>query len=188
MSVQGVVYSDFDGVHNVPQREGLALAKIQTSGSRFFKDETTIAWDTEIFDLFAELILASGFELSWLTTWNEGSLISLAAEGMQFPHLNHAPAALNHRARGKREWTEWKARHIIADQKKNPRPFIWIDDKAPLYWQEVVEQHTTAPSFILATDSHSGLTREEILQMVLWIEKLGTTQSSSTIERAHSFR
>lgn len=172
MSVRGIVYSDFDGVYNVPKRTGLTTAKIRTAGSRFFRDETIIAWDEAILNLFGEFLKVTGFEFLWLTTWNEKSLIKRAAHGMGFPHRNHAPSALNHRAKGSKEWTEWKARYIIADQRKNPRPFVWIDDKAPLFWRELVEELTEAPSLILATDSKEGLTKEEMLKMVLWLEAL----------------
>lgn len=170
MAIPGVIYSDFDGVHNIPQRSGLLTAKVQTAGSKFFRPETTIAWDREILDLFGEFLLATGFKLEWLTTWNEHSLIQHAARGMEFPHRDHAPAALDHKAKGRKEWTAWKARHIIADQRRNPRPFIWIDDKAPHFWRDIVEESTEAPSLILATNSAAGLTRDEILQMVLWFE------------------
>lgn len=171
LASRGVVYSDFDGVHNVPQRQGLSTAKIPTAGTGLFRDETVIAWDSEILGLFTEFLEFSGFELSWLTTWNERSLIKRAAREMSFPHRAHAPAQLNRKARGNKQWTEWKARHIITDQRANPRPFIWIDDKAPHFWQKVVEELTVAPSLIISTHSVEGLTKDELLSMVLWAEK-----------------
>lgn len=181
MAAQGVIYSDFDGVHNVPERTGLATALVPTAGSSFFREETTIRWDREILELFIEFLRVSNFVLEWLTTWNEHSLIHHAARGMEFPHIAHAPANLDHKARGSKEWTAWKARHIITDQRRNPRPFIWIDDKAPHFWREVVEQSTSAPSLIIATDSISGLTKDEILQMVLWLERIrsGSKQNNN---------
>lgn len=172
MVTPGVIYSDFDGVHNVPHREGLLTAQISTVDSRFFKDETEIAWNGDTLQLFLDFISASGFDLEWLTTWNEGGLIHRAAQGMNFPHLNHVTVTLNGKARSKREWTHWKAAHIISDQRANPRPFIWIDDKAPYFWGEAVAQSTTAPSLIIPTDSIEGLTRQEILSMVTWLEGL----------------
>lgn len=180
MTAPGVIYSDFDGVHNVPERMGLLAATVPTAGSKFFREETTIRWDREILELFTEFLRASDFELEWLTTWNEHSLIHQAARGMEFPHIAHAPAALDHKAKGSKEWTAWKARHIITDQRRSPRPFIWIDDKAPLFWREVVEQSTSAPSLIIATDSISGLTKDEILQMVLWLERVRSGQKQNS--------
>lgn len=181
MDTQGVVYSDFDGVHNLPKRLGLQMARVTTAGSRFFRPETVIAWDREILELFGEFLRASGFGLVWLTTWNEHSLIKRAAQGMGFPHEEHAPAALNPEAQGSREWTEWKALHIIEDQRQNPRPFIWIDDKAPLFWREFVEEHTEAPSLILATNSTSGLSKAELLRMVSWLEAIRAGSVESAI-------
>ena len=172
MTINGVAYSDFDGVHNTPKRSGLRTARVATAGSKFFRAETIIAWDQEMLELFGEFLRVAGFGLVWLTTWNEHSLIKRAAQGMGFPHEEHAPAALNHEAKGSKEWTEWKALHIIADQRENPRPFIWIDDKAPLFWREFVEEHTVAPSLIIATDSHSGLTKADLLRMVDWAESV----------------
>ncbi len=170
--MRGMIYSDFDGVYNIPQREGLHTALVATPGSQHFREETTIAWDREILELLTEFIAASGFDFEWLTTWNEYSHIGAAAQGMNFGHMAHAPAQLNPQAKNSKAWTEWKARHILADQRANPRPFIWIDDKAPLFWREIVEQSTSAPSLIITTDSTSGLTREDVLQMVLWLQNL----------------
>jgi len=181
MTIHGVAYSDFDGVHNTPKRSGLSTARVKTAGSKFFRPETTIVWDEEILQLFAQFLRVSGFDLIWLTTWNEHSLIRGAAQGMNFPYEEHAPAALNHEAQGSKEWTEWKAHHIVADQRENPRPFIWIDDKAPLYWREFVEEHTEAPSLILTTDSYAGLTKADLLSMVNWFETVQSGIDRSAI-------
>lgn len=181
MANRGIVYSDFDGVHNTPKRSGLSTASVRTAGSKFFRPETTIVWDSEILELFCEFLSVSGFRFSWLTTWNEHSLIRLAAQGMGFPHEDHAPAALNHEAKGSKEWTEWKALHIIADQRENPRPFIWIDDKAPLFWREFVQEHTEAPSLIITTDSHSGLTKNDLLLMVDWLQSVSFDSAESSM-------
>lgn len=181
MANQGVIYSDFDGVYNTPKRSGLSTARVKTAGSKFFRSETTIVWDAELLQLLGEFLRVSDFDLIWLTTWNEHSLIKHAARGMGFPYEEHAPAALNHQAQGSKEWTEWKALHIIADQRETPRPFIWIDDKAPLFWREFVEEHTEAPSLILATDSLTGLTKSELLSMVNWLEALRAGETKSAI-------
>ncbi len=174
MASPGVIYSDFDGVYNIPSRPGLHSAKIATAGSRAFREETTIFWDREVFELFGEFLKASGFEFQWLTTWNEHSLIRQAAREMDFEHSNHPSVKLNHEAKGSKQWTAWKAGHIISDQRSNPRPFIWIDDRAPLFWREVVESSTAAPSLIIAPDSTSGIGKEEILEMVLWLDSVRT--------------
>ena len=181
METQGVVYSDFDGVYNIPKREGLSFAKVSTAGSKFFREETIVAWNREILELLGEFLQLTGFVFVWLTTWNEHSLIRGAAQGMNFPYEEHAPAALNHEAQGSKEWTEWKAHHIVADQRENPRPFIWIDDKAPLYWREFVEEHTEAPSLILTTDSYAGLTKADLLSMVNWFETVQSGIDRSAI-------
>lgn len=179
MEAQGVVYSDFDGVYNIPKREGLSFARVPTAGSKFFKEETTIAWNRDILELLGEFLGIADFIFVWLTTWNEHSLIKRAAEGMGFVHSDHAPAALNHAAKDSKEWTEWKALHIIEDQRRNPRPFIWIDDKAPLFWRAFVEEHTEASSLIITTDSSVGLTKDELLIMVNWLGRLRLQSASS---------
>lgn len=181
MAAQGVIYSDFDGVYNIPKREGLSFAKVPTSGSKFFREETVISWNREIMDLLGEFLGLTGFIFVWLTTWNEHSLIKRAAQGMGFVHSDHAPAALNHAAKDSKEWTEWKALHIIEDQRANPRPFVWIDDKAPHFWREFVEEHTDAPSLIITTDSHTGLTKDDLLKMVNWFEVLTIDTTSSKV-------
>ena len=180
MTINGVAYSDFDGVHNTPKRSGLRTARVATAGSKFFREETTVAWNREILELLTEFLQLTGFVFVWLTTWNEHSLIKRAASGMAFAHSDHAPAALNHAAKDSKEWTEWKALHIIEDQRRNPRPFVWIDDKAPLFWREFVEEHTEAPSLIITTDSRSGLTKDELLKMVDWFERVAAVDSRST--------
>ena len=163
-------YSDFDGVFNIPKSSSqVVTANVLTKNSKFLKKHTDISWNPEILSIFMELIDTGKYDFTWLTTWNDAGNIRLAVEAMGIQELHdHVPANLNKDARGKREWTRWKAQTIIDDQKNNPRPYIWVDDDAPTFWEDYVRGHTLAPSLIIKTHGRKGLTKKDLIKIIDW--------------------
>lgn len=163
-------YSDFDGVFNISKNNPTVVtADVATEGSEFLSKYSDVTWDPEILDLFRAVVVAGKYDFSWLTTWNDAGSILRAAEAMGLHELyEYAPANLNRDARSKKEWTQWKAEFIIADQRNNPRPFIWIDDDAPTYWEDYVRGNTLAPSKIIKTSSRRGLARKDLANIIDW--------------------
>ena len=122
------------------------------------------------------------FDFTWLTTWNDGSNIKRAAEVMGVPHLDkHIPSNLNNKAQGKKSWTQWKAEAIIEDQKVNPRPYIWIDDDAPLFWEDHVRGHVYSQGLIIKPHRSSGLTKEHLLRIIDWSSYQHSKQNISNV-------
>lgn len=169
MDDQIVIYSDFDGVYNIPESPQTVTAAVATQHSKYLARKNTIAWNPGTVAMLRQLLGAGDFQFIWHTTWNHGGNIRLAAEAMGLPQLmDHTRALLNDRAPNRKEWTRWKAESIIQDQEANPRPFIWIDDKAPIFWEDHVKGHTRAPSLVVKTNSRDGLLPEDFIRIIDW--------------------
>lgn len=163
-------YSDFNGVFNIPKSNpSVETVSITPKGSDFLRKRKFISWDPMVLGLFNEVIETGLFDFQWITTWNDAGNIHRATEVMGIGHLNsHIEADLNKDARNKREWTKWKADTIIENQRLNPQPYIWVDDDAPIFWEDYVKGNTLAPSLIIKTSSKTGLTKNDLLTILNW--------------------
>lgn len=176
-----VIYSDFDGVHNLPARlittenqEDTVSVKVETTSS-LLKPSQDVYYNEQVRDSFNALLATGLFDLTWHTTWNDGDSIIHAAEKIG---INPGGAEVvisdpdfNHDAKGKKDWTEWKARYIIEDQKNNPRPFVWIDDEATKFWDLEILGNVRSPGLIIQPKSRVGLTRAHILEIIEFAQK-----------------
>lgn len=165
-------YSDFDGVYNIPISSATNSATVTTKNSVFLKPESVVSWNQEVVQMLLELLDTNVYDFTWHTTWNDGGNIVFAAETLGFTQKEYSVSNLNSNAKGKREWTAWKAEHIIEDQTNNPRPFIWIDDCAPDFWEDHVRGHTREQSLIIKTNGRIGLTKKDILKIIDWTMKI----------------
>jgi len=166
------IYSDFDGVYNISQSDDTVTATIQTENSEFLARKSKITWNPEIVELLKDLLKTDIYDFVWHTTWNHAGNIRTAANIMGLEGVEtYSPISLNGGAKSRKEWTSWKAKSIVEDQAANPRPFIWIDDSAPIYWGDHVQGHSKAPSLVLIPNSKKGLCKEEILKIVDWTEE-----------------
>lgn len=163
-------YSDFDGVFNIPQSSGLTVtAAIEPENSDFLVNHRSISWNPEVLEIFMEMLATGKYDFTWLTTWNDAGNIELAAKKMGISEVcKHITAQLDKEARGKKAWTRWKAETIIADQANNPRPYIWVDDEAPTFWEDHVRGHTLAPSLVIKTHNSKGLTKKDLVKIIDW--------------------
>lgn len=161
-------YKDFDGVTNAPAP---AFAAIEThtvsiANHRYIKDNSELTIAPEVMHSLQAMRNDYNTEIVFLTTWNHDNAITLAMEQTGYlPHARVIPADLNHEAQDKAEWTQWKADAIIADQKNDPKPFVWVDDNAPAYWSEYVTLNVTTPHLIVQTDSTTGLTQADLAKI-----------------------
>lgn len=165
------IYSDFDGVFNIKKTKNTRSIGVKTQDTEFLAPLSFVHWNPYVVVRMKEFLSSGDYEFIWHTTWNHGNNSKSAANSIGLLGLgNQSPARLNAKAVDKREWTQWKAEYIVQDQKRNPRPFIWIDDHAPLYWTELVEKNTQSPSKILLTNSETGLTLDEIDGLAEWVK------------------
>lgn len=167
-----VIYSDFDGVFNVPDSSATASATIDTSDSEILRKQGNISWNPEVVKSMSELLETGLYDFIWHTTWNDGGNIVKAAQAMGFENfVEHTEAVLNRTAVSKMEWTRWKAEYILEDQAKNPRPFIWIDDTAPFFWGDYIRGHFRVLPLIIHTNGRVGLTTKDIVKIIDWTQE-----------------
>lgn len=174
-----VIYSDFDGVHNTSKGAasedlGIVSVEVETTSS-LLKPSQVVFFNEPVRDDFNHLLNTGIFDLTWHTTWNDGESILEAAEKIGIKagkaNVKVSEPDFNHDARGKKDWTEWKARYIIEDQKKNPRPFVWIDDESPKFWGDEVSGNVRSNGLIIQPKSRVGLTRAHILEIIEFAQK-----------------
>lgn len=166
------LYLDFDGVFNAtePQHDVVEKFIIKVKGSSNFRTENHITFSPTVVGLIEQLRQQYKAELVWLTTWNENNTVLRLAEHLGgLDHGRVLPANLHTRQVGKKDWTQWKAEAILADQQENPRPFVWVDDNAHTYWDNYVKGHTQQVSLFVSPRSRHGLTLENVLNMGVFL-------------------
>lgn len=172
-----VWYSDFDGVYNLPKSVPDTSQAVVKTDSIFLQKKNLICWKPEIVSLFRELLETGHYDFFWHTTWNDNGSIQEAArliglEGFE----KYTESNLHIGAQNRRAWTKWKAETIVSRQAVDDRPFIWIDDDAPNFWEDYVKGHTRAPSLILTPNKREGLSREHLIKVIDWTMKQRITK------------
>jgi hypothetical protein len=168
------LYLDFDGVLNAddPQHSEVRKFTMLTEGSINFQAESPIVFSPNVVEYLDKLRDQYDMELVWLTTWNENNLVLGFAEHLKgLDHGRVIPANLHTAQVGKREWTQWKAEAILADQAADPTPFVWVDDNAHEHWGDEVNAGTTVPSLHITPNSTWGLTRENLEEMEAFLSQ-----------------
>lgn len=174
MPFKATLYKDWDGITNAPNphfAEVMSL-DVEILDNPYLINPSRITFAPQVVRTIDQLREEYSVELVWSTTWNYLNAVELL-----HVHLNGLangrilPANLNHEAKGKGEWTAWKAEAIIADQQANPRPFVWIDDNAPTYWGDYVSEQVSQPHLIIIPNSLHGLTEEHFQQVREFLNK-----------------
>lgn len=165
MSFNATLYKDWDGITNAPEPlfEEVLSFNVAVEGNPYLLNPSRITYAPQVVATIDKIREAHGVELVWSTTWNYLNAVDLLPvhlHGLANGRVLHAN--LNHSARGKAEWTAWKAEAIIADQILNPRPFVWVDDNAPRYWGDHVSKNVDVPHLIVIPDSLHGLTEADL--------------------------
>jgi predicted AlkP superfamily phosphohydrolase/phosphomutase len=162
------LYLDFDGVFNAkePLHDAVKKFTIKVDGSSNFRAENHITFSPTVVSSIEQLRHKYHAELVWLTTWNENNTVLRLAEHLGgLDHGRVLPAKLHTKQVAKKAWTQWKAEAILTDQRKNPRPFVWVDDNAHNYWDNYVKGQTKSVSLFISPRSRHGLTLDNILDI-----------------------
>lgn len=165
MTYDRTIYSDFDGVYNAPEPpfEDLEQVVLKVQESVNFLPESNIIYSRSVVNRMEKFREDFNAEWVWATSWNEGNRISVFVDHLKaFTDGRVLPAVLHTAQVSRKEWTQWKADAIIADQAVNERPFVWIDDHAHEHWGDEVAAATTAPSLFITPQSNFGLTVDEL--------------------------
>lgn len=172
---RAILYKDWDGVTNAknPPHGDTRVVDVAILNNKYLINPSRITFSPLVIAEIDRLREQYALELAWSTTWNlNGTVLTLPEliGGLRGGRV--LPIALNHHAKDKKEWTQWKADAIIEDQNRNPSPFIWLDDNAHAYWGKYVQKHTAAPSLLITTESSSGLTLTNLQAMESFLQTL----------------
>jgi len=170
------LYLDFDGVVNAkkPIHNLVSKFEIAINGSAHLAPVNYITFSPTVVATLDDLREKYNMELVWLTTWNEEDHVLKLSEPLGGLHDGRVLTAdLNKAAVNKSEWTRWKAKAIIADQLKSPKPFVWIDDNAHQFHAEIVSAETKKVSSLMLTPvSRTGLTVENLTHVEDFLKRV----------------
>jgi hypothetical protein len=171
------LYLDFDGVLNAKKPAHALISKfaIAIKDSLHLASINHITFSPYVIQDLDKLRVQYQLELVWLTTWNEKDNVLKLSEPLGGLRNGRVLAAnLNQKALNKKEWTQWKADAIIADQRATPRPFVWVDDNAHQFHSEVVNAETKiVPSLFLTPVSLTGLTVRNLEELKDFLKSIG---------------
>ncbi len=178
------LYLDWDGVINFfgsrsqyRKRSGLSYMR-RGSASPRQNTRDRLSHDTSFFKAYpqnwsAELLrklAALPLEVVFLSTWRDS-----------FPELIRATQWNDLENYRILDWTDGpkgsehsgKVPALVADQLANPRPFIWADDEAHSFYTEADRAMLQGtPQLLLAPDENIGLTMDDYLAMVKFLDGL----------------
>lgn len=169
------LYLDFDGIVNAkcPPYPSVMRIRAPKNDNKFLARLTFVTFAPAVVERLDYILKTYDVELVWVTTWNESEAI------LKMPHLLKGlhggrvlTPSLNERARNKKEWTQWKADGIIADQHSNPLPFIWVDDNAHQHHGEVVSSTVKTQHLFVTPKSSLGLTMNNLAIIEQFVENM----------------
>ncbi|URP22248.1 hypothetical protein SEA_BIG4_215 [Microbacterium phage Big4] len=148
------VRPDFDDFGKLIVREPIAPGW-ERPGSRGFK----MVWNQHLIDALNSL---ENIEFVWTTTWREDAL--KVGKAMQ---LIHEPQRILHPLNGKTEFPSihWKYEAIIAEQEKDPSPFIAVDDEWSQIHPMIKRSLEDAGGLVISPNFMFGITPEHIEEM-----------------------
>ena len=175
MTFTSRLYLDFDGVLNAkdPQHALIKVFSIPIEGSRNLAPVNHITFSPTVVEVIDYFRTFYNVELVWLSTWNDrNDVLKLSSflKGVEGGRV--IEANLNQSAKNKKEWTQWKADAIIADQKTDPKRFIWVDDNAHRFHGDtVVLEASHVESLLVTPESLWGLTIDDLNTMEAFFNK-----------------
>lgn len=171
------LYLDFDGVLNAKKPAHALISKftIAIKDSLNLAPVNHVTFSPYVIHSLDKIRVQYQLELVWLTTWNEkNDVLKLSAPLGGLHNGRVLVANLNQKALNKKEWTQWKADAIIADQLSTPRPFVWVDDNAHQFHSEIVNAETKiVPSLFLTPVSLTGLTVANLEELQVFLRGIG---------------
>jgi hypothetical protein len=161
------LYLDFDGVLNAkkPQFNDVEQFDLNTNGLRTkVLKKTTVTFSPTVVNTLESFRELYNVELVWLSTWNENlDVLRLPKPLRGLTGGRVLPSLLNLYADTDRQWTQWKADALLADQKNDELPFVWVDDQAIKFHGKTVAASTVGtPSLMVAPREYWGLHRAQL--------------------------
>ncbi|UDL16439.1 hypothetical protein SEA_ZOOMAN_198 [Microbacterium phage Zooman] len=122
-------------------------------------------WNVHLIDALNSL---ENIEFVWTTTWREDAL--KVGKAMQ---LIHEPQRILHPLNGKTEFPSinWKYEAIVAEQEKDPSPFIAVDDEWGQIHPMIRRSLEDAGGLVISPNFMFGITPEHVEQMREYIAK-----------------
>lgn len=165
------VYLDVDGVLNAsnPQFDTVSsfVFNDNLGGGLVIKRDFTFS--PNLVAALDAMFLKYNVELVWLSTWNDDlKVLRLAKNFGGLPNGRVLHCVLPwHRNPTLREWTAWKAKAILDDQRGDETPFVWADDEALRFHRSDVDAGVSAdvPRLFLDPRSYHGLTKLDLKKM-----------------------
>lgn len=118
-----------------------------------------MVWNSRLIDALNSL---ENVEWVWTTTWREDALkVGTAMK------LLHDPQRVLHPLNGKTEFPSihWKYEAIVAEQEKDPSPFIAVDDEWDQIHPMIKRSLEDAGGLVISPSFNFGITPEHIEQM-----------------------
>jgi hypothetical protein len=157
------LYLDVDGVINARYADRAWDGIIHKGNATAEGYSYRILWSPTMLTALSELDL----EIVWATTWRNDAPASLARIlnfGKDFRVLH---PDLDPSARSTFPSIEWKLRSIVADQERDPSPFVWLDDEIDHTESRVA---SAAGGLALGVDSNFGVGPAHIAVISSYIE------------------
>jgi hypothetical protein len=163
------VYQDIDGCLNA-ENNAVAWGGGYASGSvSVFHDNRGVRssnrrtqylmqWNSFLVDRMNALFELP-VELVWLTTWRSdapevGRMMGFAPNAERVLHplsgITTFPSL------------EWKLQAILAEQRDNPSPFVWIEDEIPMLSESEKTAVESLGGFLIAPGSEDGVSPEQM--------------------------
>ena len=163
-----VLYLDFNGVidffggrGSYGKRSGLGYARHSSVHSTTEPSPGwySFQWSAE---LLRKLDALEGLDIIWVSAWRQET--ALLENAMRW----HKPSGFLEWGDPVRDLSDSveKLNAILADQAENPRPFIWADDEATTWYDQMREKGTLPalePHLVIAPDSKTGLTSSDLV-------------------------
>lgn len=156
MDVDGVLNALND--HSMWSPAGLKSGRATSDNGTY-----TIKWAPELIDGLKALDL----DLCWATTWRStaaSSIGPLIGWGEDSRWLTHDHGSLDRYG-----WSiDWKYPSVVADQKADPSPFLWVEDELEGWHMQWAED---AGGLAICPDPEFGITPEQLEEIREYVRK-----------------
>ena len=162
-------YIDFDGVINAdkPRFDDVTTLDFKIKLGYGLVEIHTVTYSPTVLKAIEAMREKFNVEIVFLSTWNENmAILRVMSEMGYLSGARVINPVIDRVTKTNRAWTLWKADGIIADQKNDEVPFVWIDDEAIQFHKKNVDAATgSTPKLFVEPRGYWGLTASNISQM-----------------------
>jgi len=163
------LYLDWDGVVNAdkPRFDDADSFLFPKKKGRGLKETHKFTYSPTVVNTLDRFRTEYDVELVWNSTWNENLDILRVAEKLgALDDGRVLPAVINRYVDTNRQWTQWKADALLADQRGDALPFAWVDDMAlEFHGKDVVTATTGTHSLLVEPREYWGITQAHLDNM-----------------------